>query len=115
MRLKSASQPDAPQPYLESILAEANTQISFAKRYDPQKLKEDDDFTRQLNDFLVALASESPEIARGIIRQIPDNNAVEESSRRGLTAELEKHFDDKYREGLQGLTPVEKDDLNRFK
>ena len=114
-RLKSASQPDAPQPYLESILAEANTQISFAKRYDPQKLKEDDDFTRQLNDFLVALASESPEIARGIIRQIPDNNAVEESSRRGLTAELEKHFDDKYREGLQGLTPVEKDDLKRFK
>ena len=113
-RLKKASTPNLPEPYMESILAEAITPIRFAKRYDPLKSGEFNDFTRQLHDFLVTLAGESNEIARGIIRQI-HSKAHEYSSRRGLATELKKHLDDPNFRGLQGLTPEEKEELRGLK
>ena len=112
-RLKRASQPDAPHPEMESILAQAEIPIRFNKRYSPQKPKEVADFTRQLHVYLVALAAESPEIARGIILQIPssDDKFTQKLSRYGLAAKLVKHLDDTQFKGLYGLTPGEKEKL----
>ena len=121
-RWEKAMKPDAAKPFMGLIFAELDTPFSYVKRYDPQNQKEFADFTRQLHAYLATLAYESPEIARGIIRQIPKHNELVDDevlklrfSRYGLAAELKKNLDDKNCKGLQGLTREERDELRNLK
>lgn len=121
-RWEKAMKPDAAMPFMGLIFAELDTPFSYVKRYDPQNQEEFADFTRQLHAYLATLAYESPEIARGIIRQIPKHNEFVDDevlklrfSRYGLAAELKKNLDDKNCKGLQGLTREERDELRNLK
>ncbi|MEW6657336.1 MAG: pentapeptide repeat-containing protein [Thermodesulfobacteriota bacterium] len=113
-RLKKASRPGAPKLRLQSCLAPHDSPLDCATRYDPQKPKELKEFKKRLHDYLAKLTCESPEIARGLIRQIPERKDSD-SSRKGLEVVLRKRLDDKKCKGLQGLSPEEKDKLRALK
>uniref|UniRef100_Q3AR89 Uncharacterized low-complexity proteins-like protein n=1 Tax=Chlorobium chlorochromatii (strain CaD3) TaxID=340177 RepID=Q3AR89_CHLCH len=113
-RIKKATAPHGEIPYFESILAEKNTPLRYKKCYNAENSAERRAFTKQLHPYLVSLASQSPEIARGIIQQIPISEP-NTSSRKGLAAELAKHLNDPKCKGLYELRDDEKEELRNWK
>jgi uncharacterized protein YjbI with pentapeptide repeats len=104
--------------HFESCLAPKDTLLVCPNRFDPNIPDKLHDFTKQLHKYLGKLACESPEIAHGILEQIPglgtDPTAVSET-RRGLEIELKWLLNDKSCIGLQKLTDEEKSRLRDMK
>ena len=124
--IKKLEKADAGAPALESILAEKGTPLRYKKRFSPDNPSDLNAFKKQLHPYLLSLACESPDIARGIMFQIPHIDGVflwgwekswvkSSSSRKGIAAELRKHLDDKNCKGLQGLTTEEREKLRNLK
>jgi uncharacterized protein YjbI with pentapeptide repeats len=118
-RIKYASLPNATKIHLQSCLAPEDTPLICKKRFDPAKPDELHDFTRQLHAYLSKLSCESPEIARGIIRQVPQKHQLSktDSTREGLGVKLKQLLNDKDKKcmGLQNLTVEEKSQLRDMK
>jgi hypothetical protein len=119
-RLAAASRPGASQLRLKSCLARSDTPLICGKRYggkryDPENPEELAAFKKELHDYIGKLACESPEIAQGLVRQIPQEES--DSSRQGLEVVLKNLLDDKNKEcaGLQGLGQEWKDKLRAIK
>jgi uncharacterized protein YjbI with pentapeptide repeats len=108
--LQKSSLPNASKPTLQSCLASDDLPISCDKRFDPRNPEELAAFKAQLHPILANLAAESPDIVRGIIRQIPDD-PTDPSSRFGLATLLVKRLDAGNAPGLQALSDKEKADL----
>jgi uncharacterized protein YjbI with pentapeptide repeats len=89
-------------PRLESSLATDQLPFPCVKRYDCSNPKDLAAFRQQLHLLLADIATYAPEIARGIIHQIPEDNS-NNSSRFGLAAALVKRLDTGSAEGLQAL------------
>ncbi len=100
-------------PILQSCLTQ-DTTVKCEKRYDPQNPKNLRDFKQQLHAYLAELACKSPEIAWGIIKQIPQGKG-QGSSREGLEVKLKERLDDKKCGGMQGLSPEEKNKLRALR
>jgi uncharacterized protein YjbI with pentapeptide repeats len=109
-RLKKATQPDAPKLRVQFCFAEGGVPLICAKHDDPEKPDELKAYAHQLYTFLSQLACKSPNIARGIIRQMPDKKGTG-SSREGLGVELKKRLGDEDCIGLQDLSAEEKKKL----
>jgi uncharacterized protein YjbI with pentapeptide repeats/FtsH-binding integral membrane protein len=135
-RVVKASRQGVTKMKVQSCLAEPNTPLVCATRYDPQKPEELADFIRQLQAYLGGLACESPEIALGLMRQIPGYSEVGGryiaggfgdlkqplpsfmeyfESRQGLDKLLKERLADPSCAGLQGLNPEEKKKLQAIK
>lgn len=112
----STSSPPIPKLELQSCLARLKTPLDCQKRYDPEKPEELAAFKEYLHAYLAELACADPEIARGLLHQIPTELPEEKqaSSRQGLGAVLKKRLADPNCKGLQGLTPEEKDILKNL-
>jgi uncharacterized protein YjbI with pentapeptide repeats len=106
-RIKKAS-----KLHVQSCFASSDTPLICDKRFDPDKPKDVSEYERQLHTYLVQLACQSPEIARGILRQIPKWEGRSISfSRDGLEVELNKWISDKNCLGLYKLSDEEKNKL----
>jgi hypothetical protein len=111
-RLKGATMRDAPKLDFQSCLAPIDTPLMCNKRFDPEKPNELRDFNWRLFVYLGQLACESPEIARGLLKQIPKWERLSLSySREGLEIELKKLLSDRKCKGLQNLNDEEKNKL----
>ncbi len=102
-RLKKATQPGFPAPTFDSCLVSENSPIKYTNRLDGPE------YTAQLHAYLADLACKSPDIARGIIRQIRKDEFYDSaSSRIGLKPILRKRLQAGNCNGLNGLTDEEK-------
>lgn len=101
-RLERATQPGLPAPTFYFCLVSENSPIKCTNPlHEPE-------YTEQLHTYLAELACTSPDIARGIIRQIPEHEFGAQSSRFGLKAKLRERLEAGNCEGLAGLTDEEK-------
>jgi len=100
--------------YIQSCLAPADTLLYCTKRFDPKRPADLQDFTSQVQSQLVRLSCESPDIARGIIQQIPKRKGTG-SSREGLDFDLKRLLEDTSCTGLKSLSSEEKIILREIK
>ncbi len=112
-RLKKAVSLNASKLHLQSCLAPSKL-LNCEKNVDPEKPGEVEHFISQLHIYLGKLACMSPEIARGIIRQIPEKRDAK-STRAGLQLELNKLLNESTCAGLQNLTAEEKNKLRAMR
>jgi len=106
--LQNAAKLNAPLPHLQSCLATKKLPLPCDKRYDPNNPKELAEFKHQLYLLLADLTADSPEIARGIVRQAFQVRFDEPPLRPGLATVLVKRLDAGNAPGLQALSKEEK-------
>jgi uncharacterized protein YjbI with pentapeptide repeats len=109
-RFQNSTIPNSHKYRLQSCLSTDILPLPCDKRYDPRNPKDYNEFKQQLYLILDNLAAESPDIALGIIHQIPNPQRmyIVDSSRFGLATVLIKRLNDSNAPGLQALSDEDK-------
>jgi uncharacterized protein YjbI with pentapeptide repeats len=100
---------DTPLLQFQSCLAKENNTVTCKNWLDPDVKEKQQLFIKNLHQYLVDLTCESPDIARGIIKQIISSNGNGNlKTRIGLDIELQKRLNSKIKcWGLERLKPEE--------